>query len=63
MGKIKTKNYKTYVSKFLDEVPIEKAINFEEAKVLVHQYLENPISKTMRNKLAGYLVRRIKKNF
>ncbi len=47
----------------MENVELERPLTFEEVRSLLPQYLKNPISKIMRNKLAGYLVRTIKKNF
>lgn len=63
MGKIRTKNIKRFVIDLLNNHSTALTTNFEENKDILKRILSDNISKSLRNRVNGYIVCRLRKSF
>ena len=60
MGRIRTRNIKDFVRNFLDNHPTVLTTDFEENKAILKEILKRNISKSLRNRVNGYIIRRLR---
>ncbi len=61
MGRIKTRKVKVLAKEILEKFPDRVSADFELNKQLVGEVLVGQVSKKLRNQIAGYITRLVKR--
>ena len=61
MGRVKTRKVKVLAKEIMERFPDRVSANFELNKLLVGEVLTGQISKKLRNQIAGYITRLVRK--
>ena len=61
MGRVKTRKVKVLAKEIMERFPNRVSADFELNKLLVGEVLTGQISKKLRNQIAGYITRLVRK--
>ncbi len=61
MGRVKTRKVKVLAREIMERFPERVSADFELNKLLVGEVLSGQVSKKLRNQVAGYITRLVKK--
>ncbi|HDD66658.1 MAG TPA: 30S ribosomal protein S17e [Nitrososphaeria archaeon] len=61
MGRVKTRKVKVLAREIMEKFPDRVSADFELNKMLVGEVLTGQISKKLRNQVAGYITRLVKR--
>ncbi len=61
MGRVKTRKVKVLAKEIMERFPDRVSADFELNKLLVGEVLTGQISKKLRNQIAGYITRLVRK--
>ena len=61
MGRVKTRKVKVLAKEIMERFPDRVSADFELNKLLVGEILTGQISKKLRNQIAGYITRLVRK--
>ena len=61
MGRVKTRKVKVLAKEIMEKFPDRISADFELNKMLVGEVLAGQVSKKLRNQVAGYITRLVKR--
>jgi len=61
MGRVKTRKVKVLAKEIMERFPDRVSADFELNKLLVGEVLTGQVSKKLRNQIAGYITRLVRK--
>lgn len=63
MGRVKIRKIKVLAKEIMEKFPDKVSADFELNKLLVSQVLTGQVSKKIRNKVAGYITRLVRREY